>query len=275
MQPQTAHRWLNVNIGKTLAVALAANLTLCLVFATRAIAHDPQPLPADATPQQLTERILALQREIDELRARLPAAEAASAAPVAAPPVDEPPAPSTQVADTASIKAPPVASTPPAPSASSGIPVLKRRPVRETCNTLVPLDENGDGRISAADRLWRHLYVWTDKNKDRQMQEKEVESAYARGVREISTSVETFIRSKGNLGEIRIKENIVLDLRGDGFSERSRQDDGVLLIDASAVARGDGPEILDDRGAVLGDLQPFRAGLQVRTGDQITPLSCP
>ncbi len=311
MQRQTVNWWLEPAIGKTLALTLV----LCLASTTAALAESPQPLPTNPTPEQLTERILALHQQINRLLAQLPAdtrqaleaqlrqrptpteppqpkvtpeqrgdlptviadpvtaAESAATEPAAAVPAAAEP---TTTSTTGTVPVEPLARVDPTPVANSVIPVLKRRPQRASCNALAPLDENGDGRVSAADRYWRHLLIWIDKNNDGLMQEKEIDSAYARGVREITNSFETFIRTKGTLGEIRVSQNVVLDLRGDGFSERSRRDDGVLLIDASAIARGTGPKILDDRSTVLTDAQPLRAGLQVRfADDRITSLSCP
>ncbi len=282
---------------------------------------------AEPSQEEIVERVLELQRQIEELLAALPpevraelrrrlaagatpasptapapetivgAAPAAPAAPApSAPPAADPPAGTTPPPSTVPAAETPAAATPappmPAPpveaaataptveaapaAPSDGIPkLIRRRSRRAPCNTLSPLDGNGDGKISSADRYWRHLYLWTDKNDDRRLQDREVESVYDRRVREIAVSLETFLRAKGGLGEIQIEDRVVLDLRGDGFSERARRDDAVLVIDAGALARGDGPRLLGPGGEPLEGFQPFRAGLQLDLAGNLTALNCP
>ena len=169
----------------------------------------------------------------------------------------------------------PAASAESAPP-SDGIPkLIRRRSQRAPCNTLRPFDENGDGRISSADRYWRYLYLWADKNGDRQVQEREVESAYDRKVREIAVSLETFVRIKGGLGEARIEDRVILDLRGDGFGQGARRDDAVLVVDATALSRGNGPRLLSPGGEALEGYQPFRPGLRLDASGSSTELNCP
>ncbi len=269
-----------------------------------------QEEPATQPPEEIVERILELHGQIeqllaalapearDELRRRLARLEGAEpgqplpAVPapdqiVEAPPPERAPTPAapaaspTAEADPGAMEAPesaPVTAVAAAthPPPASEIPkLIRRRSRRAECNTLRPLDENGDGKISSADRYWRYLYLWTDKNSDSQVQEREVESAYDRRVREIAASLETFIRTKGGLGEIRIEDRVVLDLKGDGFSERARGDDGVLVVDATALRRGDGPRLLGPGGETLDGFQPFRSGLRLEASGNVLELSCP
>ena len=161
-------------------------------------------------------------------------------------------------------------------TAPGPLPLLKKRRPRPTCNTLTLLDENEDGQINSADRHWRHLFVWVDKNSDGQMHEKEIKSAFERGVREIAASLGTFVRAKGGLGETRLQGQVILDLSGDGFSERNRRDDGILVLDATAIRRGQGLELLGPDKEALAGFQAFRSGLQIResTG-KVTALTCP
>ncbi|MEM7353844.1 MAG: hypothetical protein AAF657_23795 [Acidobacteriota bacterium] len=206
-------------------------------------------------------------------------AKTAAATP-AAPPSEPPPAPTATTTGAAAqphLNEPPQQTAAIDPATAPGpLPLLKRRTPRSVCNTLTPLDENQDGQINSADRYWRYIYLWLDKNRDGQMQDREVESAYERGVREIAASVETFTRRRGSLGETRVRDRIVLDLSGDGFSERARKDDGVLVIDASAIRRGNGPQLLDAGSEALSGFQIFRSGLTIQLGSgQQTALTCP
>ncbi len=271
-----------------------------------------QEASAPPSQEEIVDSILELQRQIEELLSTLPPevsaelrqrlakppeaglssapaplADASVAAPAVEPdesdvePTAADPAPTVEPATTIAEAAPPTearpaATTPVKPAPSDGIPkLIKRRSRRAPCNTLLALDENGDGKISSADRYWRHLYLWTDKNDDRQLQDREVESAYEHKVREIAVSLETFIRAKGSLGEIRVEDQIVFDLRGDGFSDRDRRDDGILVVDASALARGNGPQILGARAEPKSGFIAFRKGLSLDLSGEITELNCP
>ncbi len=229
-----------------------------------------------ASQEEVARQILELQRRIEELIATLPPearaelrqrlAAADSAAPPRAPqaPATEPP------------PEPAVGATPASPATPSDVPkLIRRRSRRAPCNTMQPLDENGDGIVSSADRYWRHVYLWTDKNGDRQIQDREVASAYDRRIREIAVSLETFVRIKGGLGEVRIEDRIVLDLRGDGFGERARRDDAILVVDAGALARGNGPRLFGPGGEPLEGFQPFRAGLRLELAGETIALNCP
>lgn len=150
------------------------------------------------------------------------------------------------------------------------------RPPRLVCNSLDVFDENGDGKITGLDRYWRFLYVWVDANRDGQAQEKEVESAYAAGVRELGVRLNVFYRKKGGLGEIRIRESILLDLAGNGFGESRRPDDGVLMVDADALGRGDGPKVIDASGTRVSGRAAFAAGwrFQLADGSELA-IRCP
>ena len=152
--------------------------------------------------------------------------------------------------------------------------MVRRRLTRGPhCNFLDALDGNGDGKISALDRYWRHLHLWSDTNGDRTVQEGEVVSVYERNVREIAVDLSTFIRKKGTLGEIRVGDSLLLDVRGDGFGGG---DDAVLVVDATRLKRGAGPELLSASGEPLDGFQPFEEGARLRGSDgEVTVFRCP
>lgn len=265
-------------------------LILCLVLGGAATSADEDPLmPAE---EAAVERILELQRQIDELLGQLSpalqeevrrrlarraaATEVADVALSTHPQAPEPPAESISSKENEIAAVSPPAASIPLPVAPAPVAPSPSRRRRSTCNTLIAFDENQDGRLSALDRYWRHLYLWRDRNGNSALEEPEVRSAYDLGAREIAIDLETFVDKKGRLHEVRRGRQLIFDLRGDGFAESRGSDDAVLVIDASALGRGDGPQILDRSGAVLDGLQPFREGLQVRlaNGELIT-LDCP
>lgn len=177
--------------------------------------------------------------------------------------------PSAATAEVAEVE-PRVVEPPPA------TPPTRPRRRRAPCRTLEPFDENDDGKINARDRYWRHLYLWIDKNRDGQAQERELESAYGAGVREIGRELRDFYRRKGSLGEIRRGELLLFDIGGDGFGGGRRVDDGALAVDADALRRGDGPSLLDADGRPITGIQPFTPNWQLDLGGgQIVKLECP
>lgn len=220
--------------------------------------------PAQDAPDEIVERIRELRREIDELLARLPPELREEVRRSLA----EPPPPAVPEASAAAPAAP--VSPPPPPSPPS--PPPPRRP-RTACNTLTAFDTDGDGKVDARDRYWRYLYLWLDRNGNGRMEEREIVSPFDRKVREIATDLDGFAGAKGLYGEIRRGDYLVLDLRGDGFDGK---DDGVLLVDAGALARGDGPRLLSAEGEEIAGVQPFQRGWRLRDADgTVTRLTCP
>lgn len=149
-----------------------------------------------------------------------------------------------------------------------------------SCNTLALFDSNEDGKVSASDRSWRHLYLWSDADGDGVMQDAEVQSAYDRGIRSLDVRLDTFLRSDGDKtlpSEIEVDRYIVLDTSGDGFDSTARMiDDGVLLVDAGKLGRGDGPDLLDETGLPLAGLQAFRANLSLEAvREKPEKFTCP
>lgn len=269
----------------------------CLLLLGSLVAAAPgigQTPPADPERGELDRRIEELRKQIADLLAAAPAknrdeiirrlleAPPVESSPKAAPqpqptaesePRTPPPAPRPIVTAPASEEAARAEET--VAEARETPPPPRRRRARK-CNTLDFLDENGDGQISAADRHWRHLYLWIDKNRDSTRQEKEIVSAYAAGVREIALDLETFTRRKGALGEIRRGEGLLFDLGANGFGQSRRVDDGLLLIDTEALARGNGPRILGPDRNPIRSVAAWARGWSVRLDDgSEAALTCP
>lgn len=247
---------------------MAATL-LPLLAALDLAAAPGEPTPAEA---EIVERILELRREIDELLAQLPQDlrdEVERKLAESEPPPDaelEPPAAEPAVAEPPAAEPKP---SPPPPSRRSG----HRRPA---CNTLEVFDTNGDGTVDALDRYWRYLYLWIDRDGDGRLREHEIVTPFDRKVDGIAAGLESFASDRLGFGEIRILERIELDLRGDGFDSGRGRDDAVLLVDASALRRGDGPRLVSSSGEPIEGIQPFARGwrLEDANGD-VTRLDCP
>lgn len=239
------------------------------------------PLPTDAQEgedeERTIERILELERQIDELIAGLsPEARERLARRLAeAGGTDEPDSGESPQGDEP-VEAPPAAAVvppPPAPPVEPEVPVRRRLARRPGCNFLEVFDENQDGRVTSLDRYWRHLYLWSDADGDGQVQDGEVESVYARNIRELATDLTIFVRKKGSLGEVRVETYPRLDVRGDGFGGG---DDGILVVDATRLKRGDGPDLRSATGDSLEGFQPFQAGQSIRYHEgQVVELVCP
>lgn len=264
----------------------------------QASAQDPRD--AGAPPvgeQEVVDRLMELQEEIErllpflspELRRRIAAelarraeaqqeeAERAEQAERAAREAREAPEPAGKEAEAgaeAAVTVPPrqVAAGPAEPSRA-------RSPAARTaCNTLEPFDTREDGRIDSGDRYWRYLYLWTDENGDGEVTEREVRSVFEAGVRNISVRLDRFEGKGGSVGLLRVDRWIVLDPLGDGFSGgvTGRTDDGALTVDAGALGRFSGPQLLDPDGRPLAGMQPFRPGLSLREASgRVIELSCP
>jgi hypothetical protein len=239
---------------------------ILLLPAAGAGAADPAP---DALSEdEIVERILDLQRQIDELVEALPPeARERLARRLAGTPEPSPRDTAAEI---------PVAAAEPEPEPETqppSQPVRRRLTRGPYCNFLEVLDSNQDGKVSAMDRYWRHLYLWADADGDRQVDEGEVQSAYDLDVREIAVDLDTFLFKKGHIGEMRVADLVTLDVRGDGLGSG---DDRVLVVDATKLGRGSGPRISSASGEPLEGFQPFQEGWRIEhDGGQVTVLECP
>ena len=167
----------------------------------------------------------------------------------------------------AAVPAPAVEPPPPATPPPIVAPIPPPR--RGRCNALLAFDDNRDGVIDATDGVWRFLYLWQDRNGDGQVEPKEIDSAFARGVRSIAADLGSFEHKKGWAGDIDILDTVVFD-----FGPKDRR---TLVIEAGDFNRGDGgPKLQGADGKPLTGILPFQGGWRLVSGDggSVT-LDCP
>ena len=293
-------------LGSVLLFATVALLVgLCLPAGSGglvgSVAGQEQQAGDGLSDERIVELILALEQEIDELLTRLPperraavlrrleAARAGRSTSAPAPP------------STSRVEAEPAAETAPPPSPEAGISpsgavagvtgpapeptvgaqaAIAGLPMRRGCQTLVPFDSDGDAKITALDRFWRHLYLWTDRDGDGVPSEGEFEDPYSRGIREIAVHLRSFVKGKGKKAiqhEILIAELPIFDVSGDGWDGAvPRGDDGALAVDAEAVSKAGGPSLLSSDGTPLPGITPLRSGQRLALADgRVLEIDCP
>lgn len=227
---------------------------LCLLLALPAWGEEPGEVRMSAEERARVERILELRAEIEALMESLP--------PHLREEVDRLAAEAKKPA-ALEVEAAPAPPPPPALEPAS-------------CNALWPFDSDADGRVDGADRYWRYLYLWVDRDGDAEIDERELESVYERGVRWIAVSLRTYGKTKKDaVGQVEVIDDAIrFDLTGDGFAAQAG--DGILVVDASRLARGDGPRLLGPEGEALEGYQAFRPDLSLAmSGGETIELDCP
>lgn len=157
------------------------------------------------------------------------------------------------------------------PAASEVVSESEPEPAKE-CDSLGPLDTNGDGVISASDRNWRYLRLRADIG-DRSTNMVELESLYDLDIREIDVNLRFYKLSDGAAGDIFIDDRIRFELLGKRKSSRRSM---ILFIQASRLARSGELQLVDPSGALLAGDQPLAPGVALQTAEgSRLPLLCP
>lgn len=250
--------------GKSQSLPLWAAWTAWLV-ASSAAAQNPQGPLSDA-------RLEAVAREVHELRAAVDAllaplspedrarveARLLELAVDAVPPEVATDAPAPLERPT---PAPPV--PPPTPPS---------RPAPEACRGLAAFDRDADGIVSAADRGWRHFYLWRDDG-DAVLEEDEVISLFELDVRALDASRRTYTTASGFVGDLEIGDGVTLDVparrRGADFER------GELVVDNDGLRRAGEPTVRSASGQELAGYQPLRRESRLVSSDgSETALPC-
>ena len=199
-----------------------------------------------------------------------PAGPLAAEAP--APQSDLPPPPDPESQPTLETEPEPtVTSEEDSEPAPESMPEAEPEPAKE-CDSLGPLDTNGDGVISAGDRNWRYLRLRADMG-GRSTDLGDLESLYDLGIREIDVNLRFFKMADGFIGDIFVDDRVRFELLG---KRRSSGRSLILFIQASRLARGGGIVVVDGAGTPLAGDQPLAPGVALHTAEgQRLPLLCP
>jgi len=278
--------------------ALTVILVLTPLTQVMPLSAQGQESPPPEDVEQIIEEILRLRGEADELLEALPpelreevesrweelqAAPPESLGEEASDPVysiADSPVPDAAAPEPAEVGAAPMPEPELEPGAEDQSPaasevVSEAEPEPESakeCDSLGPLDTNGDGVISASDRNWRYLRLRADTG-GRSTNMVDLESLYDLGIREIDVNLRFYKLSDGAAGDIFIDDNI----RFEHLSKRkSGRRSMILLIQASRLARSGELQLVDPSGALLAGDQPLAPGVALQTAEgSRLPLLCP
>ena len=241
--------------GKSLSLPLRAARIAWLV-ASSAAAQNPQGPPSDA-------RLEAVAREVHELRAAVDAL----LAPLS--PVDRARVEARLLELAVDAVAPevetdaPARPERPAPAPPVSLPTPSR-PAPAECRGLAAFDRDADGIVSAADRGWRHFYLWQDDG-DAVLEENEVISLFELDVRALDASRRTYTTASGFVGDLEIGDGVTLDVparrRGADFER------GELVVDNDGLRRAGEPTVRSASGQELAGYQPLRRESRLVSSD--------
>jgi len=158
------------------------------------------------------------------------------------------------------------------PIVPSGVKTEPEPEPAKECDSLGPLDTNGDGVISAGDHNWRYLRLRTEQG-GRSANLGDLESLYDAGVREIDVNLRFYKLADGLAGDITVDDRIRLALIG---KRKSTRQSAILFIQASRLARGGSLRLVDGSGALLAGDQPLAPGVALLTTEgKRLPILCP
>lgn len=164
----------------------------------------------------------------------------------------------------------------PSPTPVSDVPLdvspdvpqrLPEEPAAEAspCLPFGPLDSNDDGRISAGDRYWRHLFVVEtvgELTRDR------LETLYEAGVRELDFARRSYSNRQKETEDIDLSDRVQLSFRRSGRLQLR-----TLVADAAALDRA-GARLLAPTGEALDGYQELSAGMSVEVEGEVLDLFC-
>ena len=146
-------------------------------------------------------------------------------------------------------------------------------PIAPRCNTLLLFDTNGDGLFSGADRHWRHFLLWSDRDGNGAVDEKETEQLFAAGVRSLDLGLGKWNDRRGSVGDVRVDDRIRIVFT----PRRGDPGEGLMAMDAERLREAGGPSLVDaTTGEALSGTVVLRPGLGLRVeSGEIYPFDCP
>jgi hypothetical protein len=260
----------------------AGACALAAVLSGPALSRAQEGAADDARVEAAARRVLELRRELEAVLAELPpelrarvearveelARDGDGARSTGAAPAEAVPRPSdTQGSSTQADASPEAPRAAPAPLASAARDVTV-----SLCAGLAALDRDGDAVVSAIDRSWRHLYLWSDDG-DEAIEPEEVRSLFELGVRSLHAASRTYTTDSGFVGDIDVGAALALSIPRGG--RRGGFERGELVVDNDGLRRAGEPVVERAEGGELSGYQPLRAGyvLRAASGPPV-PLPC-
>jgi hypothetical protein len=147
-------------------------------------------------------------------------------------------------------------------------------PVAEqTCVHMTAFDTNEDRVVSAGDRYWRYLRLWTDNGDGIVNEELEIESLYELEILEIRVELDYYGLPGDVSGDIRVGDEVQLVLVD---PKRNSTAPATLVVQADRMARGGQIWLADRSGQVLDGYQSVGPAIVAETQDgEQMPLVCP
>lgn len=140
------------------------------------------------------------------------------------------------------------------------------------CVHLAAFDSNHDRVVSASDRYWRYLRLWSDNGDGIVDEELEIDSLYELGIREIRVELDYYGLPNNVSGDITVGEQVQLILID---PKRNSAAPATLVVQAGRMARGGEIWIADQSGTVLDGYQSIGPTIVAETsGGQRLPLVC-
>ena len=146
-------------------------------------------------------------------------------------------------------------------------------PSEPECVHLAAFDTNGDGVVSAADKYWRYLRLWTDNGDGVVDEDLEIESLFELDIREIRVELDYYSQPEDVTGDIELQDAVTL-LLDDSRGRTPKA--ATLVVQADRMSRGGEIWLADPSGRVLTGYQPIGPSAFTETEEGTRqPLLCP
>ena len=147
-------------------------------------------------------------------------------------------------------------------------------PSEPECVHLAAFDTNGDRVISAGDRYWRYLRLWTDNGDGVVDEDLEIGSLFTLDIRDIRVELDYYSQPDDLTGDILVQDAEVKLLLDDAKGRPTKR--ATLVVQADRLSRGGEIRLTDASSRVLSGYQPIGPEVFTETEDgERLPLVCP